>query len=271
MRRESEGFSPHSTPMTSTPVPNPSPLSDPVHVFLVESADSLNIGAAARALSNFGFHNLHLVAPVDFDPEKAAITACWAQPLLERIEIHDSLSTALASMEDVVGFSARSGRSRTREIALPKFAAELRHGRPRRTALVFGPERTGLRREHLELCRLIVHIPSAAENPSFNVAQAVLLALYEISRPDACGRSVEAADELPRWQEFEQLDRVVADVAEASGFYREGTPRPVPELVKTLFRRMQPNARELAILLGLFNRIAIAFRRLKPPADSPGK
>ena len=157
----------------------PGRIQQHLHVVLVEPGDSLNVGAVARAMSNLGFANLHLVAPPRYDAARAAISACWATPLLAQARVHDDLGAALADMRHVVGFAAREGRHRPQQQLLHEWAGRLAQQPPVRTALLFGPEDHGLTQEHISHCQWLVRIPSAAENPSFNLAQAVLLALYE--------------------------------------------------------------------------------------------
>src|SRR5690349_6227277 len=155
---------------------------DRVHVVLVEPGDSRNVGSVARAMSNLGFRHLHLVAPPRYHAEDAATTACWATDILAEAKMHTSLADAVAPLQHVIGFSVREGHNRPRLLLLDQWM-DLWHGEPEQdTALVFGPEDTGLRQEHVALCRWLVRIPTAAQNPSLNLSQAVLLALHELSR-----------------------------------------------------------------------------------------
>ena len=173
----------------SLPVSN---ANDHIHVVLVEPGDSLNVGSVARAMSNLGFRHLHLVAPPRYDPERAAITACWAADRLGEAQHHDTLAEALAEMEHVVGFTARHGRNRPQHLLLPEWVTRTTAEPPKRTALLFGSEDDGLRREHLVNCNWLVRIPSSEENPSFNLAQSVLLTLFELSRQTCAASPVYA-------------------------------------------------------------------------------
>ncbi|MBN8548622.1 MAG: RNA methyltransferase [Deltaproteobacteria bacterium] len=237
---------------TSTPA---HPENDLFHVVLVETDESLNIGSVARAMKNLGFRHLHLVAPRRYQPERAAITARWAtDDILAGLTIHDTLEQALAPMQEVVGFSGRPGKDRF-NVDLPDLMQGLRSKPLVTTALVFGPEDTGLRHDHVEHCRWLVRIPTSVEYPSFNLAQAVLLGLFEITRQRWDSVASEPSPHAADWNQFYQLDRLVDAVLKESGFYREGTPEPIPGLVKNLFRRTQPDKREMGVLLALFSRI----------------
>jgi len=250
----------------SLPVPN---ANDHVHVVLVEPGDSLNIGAVARSMSNLGFRHLHLVAPPRYDPERAAITACWAVHLLAQAQFHDSLAAALADMEQVVGFTARHGRNRPRHLLLPEWTARVEARPLARTALLFGAEDDGLRREHLAHCHWLVRIPSTEENPSYNLAQSVLLTLFELSRP-TWGETPQQPRRLPPARDFYQLEALVDEVLTRCRFYKDGTPEPIPDLVKHLLRRMDPDARELRTLLGVFGKINRALAGKVPLAEPEG-
>lgn len=240
------------------------------HVVLVEPAESLNVGAVARAMMNLGFRHLHLVAPVGYERARAAITACWAEPLLDSLTIHERFEDAIADVQLVVGLSGRTGKNREPYTTLPEWVSTLPAHPIPKTALVFGPEDNGLRQEHLDLCRWIIRIPSTEENPSFNLAQAALLVLYEIQRTLAPLPAMENAPDAPTGNDYQQLDRLVEAVMTESGFLRSGTPAPVPGTVRNLFRRLDLSPQEMGIMLGLFNRIYKSLRYGAPTEAMPG-
>ena len=137
-----------------------------------------------------------------------------------------------------------------------------------RTALVFGPEENGLRLEHLQRCRWIVRIPSDAACPSFNLAQSILIALYELTKrfagaPDNPGDITALAEaDLPTGNERRQLERLLDAVMQESGFVRPGSPAPVPGIVHSLFRRLDLSRREMGVLLGLLGRVNTTLARM---------
>ncbi len=256
-----------------------SPLED-FHVILVEPQESRNVGSVARAMQNLGFRHLHLVAPRGYDREKAAVTAVWARAILDGLRIHDTFADALSDMEEVVGLSEREGRNPAYFVTLPQWSAGLAEREPRRTALVFGPEDNGLRQEHLNQCSWVVHIPSAAENPSFNLAQSVLLVLFKIT--ESFGDTVNlpavsvradkrrATGDVPTWNSLHQLDRVLDDVMTAGGFAGDGSPKPGPDMLKNLFRRLRLNTHEVGLLLSFFGQLRTALRGRGGVGDSGG-
>lgn len=160
-------------------------------VVLVEPHHPGNIGAVARALSNTGSTELRLVAPCELTSETRAL-AWGALERLEAARVFPDLEAAVADCSHVVGFSARDGRYRLP----PRSLAEAAPGiavRPGRTALVFGREDAGLRFEEVERCHELVRIPTPGGHPSLNLAQATMVALYEIeARPTALGEALGA-------------------------------------------------------------------------------
>lgn len=222
-------------------------------VVLVEPADSLNVGSVARSMKNLGYSRLALVRPRYFNPEKARVTACWASDLLDQLTIYDSFEECIGTCQDVVGFSTRSGKNRSLHLVLGDWLQSELAPEPANVALVFGSEDNGLRAEHTDLCRCLVRIPSRVQCPAFNLAQSALVVLYELSKLQA--QIQRQSRVLPDWNLFAQFDRIVEEVLTQSGYFRDGTPEPIPGLIKNMFRRANPDERELRVLLGLFGRL----------------
>lgn len=154
-----------------------------LNVILVETRFPENIGSAARASANFGSAPLSLVKPEMWDIEKAKPLATrQGTVLLEKIRVFDTLQEAVKDSVFCVGTSARVGGIRRETLTPKECAAEiikhLRQGE--QVSLVFGPEDRGLENHHLECCHKLVTIPTDPHCASLNLAQAVLLILYEI-------------------------------------------------------------------------------------------
>lgn len=231
-----------------------------IHIILVEPQDSLNVGSVARAMMNLGFRHLHLIRPHNFSLEKALITGRWAEPLIRSAAIYDSLSEALETMRDVIGFSSLSRPHRGEPTPLPEWI-ESTTARPLdRTALLFGREDTGLTTEAIEQCRVLVRIPSHHEYPAFNLAQSALLVMYELSRL-SWDTAPAAPEETPTWNQYERLDQLCAEVMVAAGFRHHEAGDPTAASVKNMLRRIQMNEREMRIMLALFNRVQISLSR----------
>ncbi len=154
-----------------------------LRVVLVQSRNSLNIGAAARAMFNFGFSQLWLVDPYDAAFRKAR-SAVGAGEVLRKARVTSDLAEALGEASLIVGASGVEGRvQRQVRRALPGAGHALRtHLDDRPAALVFGSEKSGLSNEQLGHCDWLLHIPTEDDCPSMNLGQAVALCCYEIAR-----------------------------------------------------------------------------------------
>jgi TrmH family RNA methyltransferase len=156
---------------------------DRLTVVLVAPRNPLNIGAAARAMANFGFFHLTAVAP--YEPHwREAQSAVGAEDLLQNAKHTERLEEALADCTLVVGTGTLDHRQPEQPvIPLPALApiihAELIRGG--RIALVFGPEKRGLTRADLARCHLLLTIPTHPRQPSMNLGQAVAVCLYEVA------------------------------------------------------------------------------------------
>jgi TrmH family RNA methyltransferase len=233
-----------------------------IRIVLVEPAGSLNIGAVARAMHNFGFSDLVLVAPRNYNEKQARDNACWGVPVLENLRQVATLAEALTDCELSFGFSARAGSNRPALHLIYELPRLIENHNPTKIAFVFGPEESGLRGEHVEHCRYLIKIPSSPENPSLNLAQAVLLGLFEVVRSQRDPSSEPTVErELPNENDFVQLNRLIDEVMKDSEFWHASSPRPVPGIVRMLLRRTDPSRREMGILLGWFSRIAQKLRK----------
>ncbi|MFO0416051.1 MAG: RNA methyltransferase [Pseudomonadota bacterium] len=223
-------------------------------VVLVEPSDPRNIGAVARAMSNLGVSELRLVNAAEFDLDLARGVACWGRDLVTSSVRYESLAAAVADAHHVVGFASDSASHGVPQLLLEEWASSIDCSGSPRIALVFGSEENGLRREHFPLCQFLIRIPSAGDNPSYNLAQSVLLALYTLrSRSGMC-----VGSEQPEWAvsgQLEGLTEMVLRVATKSGFLNSHSPAHIQDLLINLTRRGRVNARELKILTGLVGMI----------------
>ncbi len=149
-------------------------------VVLVEPKEDGNIGAAARAVKNTGLGGLRLVRPPQIGVQ-ARRMAWRSLDVLRRARSFPSLPAAVTDCVRAIGFTARPQRTVAGIRPLPAIApAILRHAARGRVAVVFGPENRGLSRDELGCCQDVVRIPASPRQPSFNLAQAVLLVGYEL-------------------------------------------------------------------------------------------
>ena len=232
-------------------------LSDVV-VILVEPGDARNIGAVARAMSNLGFSSLRLVAPIDYRKDVAEKVACWGQEVLAASENFASLREATADLHEVVGFSSLHFKHRAPAESLQKWITTLPITASRRLGLVFGPEDTGLRKEHLPWCQALVRIPSVSENRSYNLGQAALLVLFSL-RQYQTEIPIGTSEPLAPLAQVDILDRTLNRVSTISGYTNETSRPHIPDLLTNLVRRTRPTVSELQVLIGLFGRLERAL------------
>lgn len=164
-------------------------------IVLVRPRNPLNIGAAARAMANFGFQDLVVVEP--HEPVwRETRSAVGAEGIVSSARAVKDLEEAIADCTLVVGTTSGSRRNFDRDlISLAEFPEWLKRHvpgtaggqRPRleRAALLFGSEKTGLSNHHLSYCHALVRIPTAPACPSMNLGQAVAVCCYELARARA--------------------------------------------------------------------------------------
>ncbi|MCS7067835.1 MAG: RNA methyltransferase [Meiothermus sp.] len=162
-----------------------------IRVVLVGSQEPMNVGAAARAMQNFGISDLWLVAPEPRVREDLALhpggslayrLAVHAEEILDRLKVVQTLAEAVGEARLVVGTTVREREIYTGPVVGPKaMAHRVAEVAPQgRVALVFGRETSGLTTDELDLSQLIVRIPTSPKQSSLNLAQAVLLLCYEV-------------------------------------------------------------------------------------------
>jgi TrmH family RNA methyltransferase len=227
-----------------------------VFFVLVEPWEAGNIGASARAMKNMGFHELRLVRPRGALNDEARWFARGALDVLEGAKTYASLGDALRDAALVVGTTRRKGRRRGVFLPIEEGAAKVRSfARANRVAVLFGGEKLGLSNAELGHCGILLTIPTSGEQPSLNLAQAVLIAAYEISKAGAgerVGKGVIDHGEL------EALGGRIEEVLGLLGYGLRGD-RDLGKKVHASLKRMMGRAGltpgEAVTLHGLCSRI----------------
>ena len=254
--------------------PPPNAAADPlaaVRIVLVEPKDPVNIGGAVRAIANMGVGGLALVRPRLYDPEQIETVAHGTRDLVARIRHHDTLDDALAGCVRVAGFTARR-RAAKRPVTEPREAAAalLAAARDGPVALVFGREDTGLTNEELDRAQLVVTIPTTA-HASLNLAQAVLVALYELRLAARDGvRTLAPPRKDAPPATAEQFARLFADAEralEAIRFFRTRNPELVMRTVRSLAHRAAPDAREIELARAMAIEVLRTIDRVRAERD----
>lgn len=211
---------------------------DRLSVVLVGTRNPLNIGAAARALSNFGFLHLRVVRP--YDPAfREARSAVDAERLLGEARQFENVAEAVADCSLIVGTTDGRQRNpmqpiRGLEQAGVVIREHLRFGG--RVAVLFGSEKVGLSNQDLSQCELLLRIPTRTEHPSMNLGQAVAIVLYELIRqtePESSDGTL-INDRPATAGERERLISVLVSALSLSGYHQRGGDSSLEEKIRRM-------------------------------------
>jgi TrmH family RNA methyltransferase len=238
--------------------------SDRLRVVLVSARNPLNIGAAARAMSNFGFSRLRVVNPYEraFREARSAVGA--AAEVLAGAEQYTEVAEAVADCTLVVGTTAVRHRDLQHPIRRLELGARLirQHAGPGAVALLFGSERFGLSNQDLSHCHWLLRIPTSDQHISMNLGQAVAVCLYELIRnATAAGR----ADPQPPATsgEAELITSTLLQVLGASTYMSPDRAPATQERVRRMVRRLRLSARDAEAWLGILRQILWELRAAK--------
>ncbi len=224
-------------------------------IVLVRPQLGENIGKAARAMLNFGLTEMRLVAPRDGWPNPSAgPAASGADVVLERARVFDSVAEAVADCAHIYATTVRK-RGVTKPVVDPAQAAAEIHRAPGRSAILFGPERSGLETEDVTLARSILTVPINPEFGSLNLAQAVILVAYEWSRGQALAQPPRTDLDPPAPQvELEGLIGHLDSLLETSGFFYPPDRVPTTRLtLRSLLTKPGWTAQEVRTLRGVLS------------------
>ena len=240
----------------------------PIITVLMQTSHPGNIGSAARALKTMGLSQLRLVAPYRFPDPEATALASGADDLLESLQLHDDLGSALADARVVFGSSDRRRGIRMLEIEPREFATlALDAAAIGPVAVLYGTERTGLTNDELERCQYLVTIPASPGYSSLNLASAVQVLSYEL-RVEALRRSGYTATlNTHRPAANEQLERFfihLEQTLELIGFFGDRSAVKIMRRLRRLYQRGMPDEREVQILRGILTETAVAVRGRVP-------
>jgi tRNA/rRNA methyltransferase len=233
---------------------------DRLFVVLVGARNPLNIGAAARAMSNFGFTNLRLVNPYPLAFREAR-SAVGASAVLKRAQEYKTISDAVADCSLVVGTTAARNRKLDHELhPLQEGALLIRHRlHSANVALLFGSEKRGLSNRDLSYCHWLMRIPTREGNPSMNLGQAVAVCLYELARdrapvPKRKTRPTASSAEVDR------LSLLLLDALRTSGYVKPTSAAATQEKTRRLLRRLKLSLDDAHLLEGMFRQILWKMR-----------
>jgi tRNA/rRNA methyltransferase len=243
----------------------PTDWKDNLRVVLVSTRNPLNIGAAARAMANFGFASLRVVQPYDVAFREAR-SAVGAAPLLRSAEEFPTVAEAVADAKLVVGTTSVGHRELQHPMRRLEYGARL----IRRTlaeapvALLFGSEKFGLTNDDLSHCQWLMRIPTVDAGLSMNLGQAVALCLYELARDPRAVRARPGKIQRAAAAEREQITQMLMDALGRSGYVNPLTAASTLEKTRRLVRRLDIAGRDAPVLMGMLRQI---LWKLGAPAE----
>jgi tRNA/rRNA methyltransferase len=225
----------------------------PPVIVLVRPQLGANIGKAARAMLNFGLTELRLVAPRDGWPNPdAGPAASGADIVLESARIFDTAHEAIADCSTVYASTVRR-RDLIMPVIDPEQMGAAIASSPGRSAILFGPERSGLETEDVALATAIVTVPINPDFGSLNLAQAVILLAYEWSRRSALAQppAREPETEAPRG-ELEGLIGQLEDALDSKGYFHPPSrTQATKNTLRTIFTKTGWSSREVKAIRGV--------------------
>ena len=232
----------------------PPAQADRLRVVLVKTRNPLNIGAAARAMSNFGFRRLRVVNPFPIAFREAR-SAVGASEVLAGAEEYKVVPDAVADCALVIGTTAIRHRQVQHPLRQLNQAAavvrkQLRSGS---VALLFGSEKVGLSTEDLSHCHWLIHIPTQPTHLSMNLGQAVAVCLYELMRKAPASQLTERRNRATAG-DAERITETLMIALRASGYVKESATSS-EEKVRRLIRRLDLQSADAGVVLGMLRQI----------------
>lgn len=228
-----------------------------IAIILVHPQMGENIGAAARAMANFGLSDLRLVKPRDGWPnERANDTASGAFDHMPAPQLFETLEEAIKDLNKTYATTARS-RDMVKPVFTPDAAIEdsLALGDDAKIGFVFGPERTGLENEELSHCNAIINVPTNPDFSSLNLGQCVLLIAYALSRHCLEAEEVvlPVGDSMPVSQDKldEFIDRLETSLEDADFFKADNLKPTMTRNIRNIFTRGDLSDQEVRTLHGI--------------------
>jgi tRNA/rRNA methyltransferase len=234
---------------------------DDLRIVLVAPRNPLNIGAAARAMSNFGVGQLRVVNPyeVAFRDAKSAV---GASPVLAAAKEFGTVGEAVADCAVVVGTTAIRHRQLQQPVKLLAEGARSVRAKLLRSpvALLFGSEKWGLSNDSLSHCHWVLHIPTREEHQSMNLGQAVAVCLYELVRAEGRRTARVAPEPLGREKPatlgvVERITTTLLAALRSSEYINPKTGQLAEEKLRRMIRRMAMEEADAEVLLGMLHKI----------------
>jgi tRNA/rRNA methyltransferase len=229
-----------------------------LRIVLVEPQEAGNVGAAARAMLNFGFDEMWIVGQ---HPQLLPVSSWWASgadPVLEQARFVPTLEDALAEAHVTVATTSMRGRTTPVTFTAKSLGERFSTLSDAQTlAVVFGREDSGLTREELALCQHTAAIPTNDRFPTMNLAQAVCVVSYELSQ----FAPAPSSRELPDAATLERMHQKARALLLEIGFLHENNPDRIYDELRAIVARAELDTRETTIAQGILRQLEWALRR----------
>lgn len=231
-----------------------------IRIVLLQTYHPGNIGAAARAMKTMGLSDLVLVNPRQFPHSEATSRAAGAADLLKDVKVVSSLEAAISDRTQVFATTARKKHAYQRPQRSSIDAADWINNNPHeKVAIVFGRERMGMSSTDIDLCQQILFIPGNPEYDVLNLASAVQIVCYELSKQLSefeYKQDTDSAAKLAPQDELERFYTHLQTELELSGYLRTKQPSETMKRLRRFFSKAQPTAEEVSMLRGLVGSLA---------------
>lgn len=227
-----------------------------LRVVLVAARNPLNIGAAARAMANFGFSTLRVVNPYEVAFREAR-SAVGAGAVMQAAEVYGSVAEAVADCSLVVGTTSIGHRALDHPLRRLEHGGRLvrRHLAGGNAALLFGSEKFGLSNDDLSHCHWLMRIATVDQEHSMNLGQSVAVCLHELVRAPAAARAHPVESQPADAAENERITGMLLEALRKSGYVNPVTEGSTEEKVRRLVRRMKLSAQDAPVLMGMLRQI----------------
>lgn len=221
---------------------------------LVEPRNPLNIGAAARAMSNFGFFQLRVVNPYEVAYAEAR-SAVNASAVLAQSQQYATLADAIADCSLVVGTTSVGPRVLEHSLRRLETGGRLIRESDGPVALLFGSEKFGLSNEQLSYCHWLMRIPARDEHGSMNLGQAVAVCLYELIRNEAEENRTPSGHRAASAGDIDRITNMAIESLQISGYIKAKTAESTEMKIRRVLMRAEIADIDAPVWLGMFRQI----------------
>ena len=216
-----------------------------------------NIGSCARALKNFGFSNLNIVAPRDPWPNtKARMTSVGAYNIIQKAKVYKNVSEAVKKFDLVFATTARGRDINKKHISIIGFIKLLSKYKKTNIGIIFGPEASGLSNYDLSLSNFIIQIPTSNKLKSLNLSHAVIIICYEIYRSLNLTKFAKEKmlSKLTSKSSIKNLIKFLEQMLDKKKFFKQTEKKKSMILnINNIFGRLELSDKEIRILFSIFS------------------